>query len=308
MTFGALSGLWKFDQDQDDSIPLRAAVEARLPDVDYTALDVDAARRTAFLRRSGMRAHLGGVGKGYAIDRAAAILRARGFNDFMIQSGGDLFVSGRWGDRSWRVGIRDPRGAADRSFAALDLTNATVSTSGDYELFFLREGRRYHHILDPKTGLSSLFLDIPQTEFISGGEQGVLGLAFHPGYADNGRYFLHLVNADGNIEIREYARSANPNAGAVKTIIEVPHPVNQNHNGGTIVFGPNDGYLYVSIGDKTEDGKLVVRVWWKPWILCVWGGALVMIAGGLVSLSDRRLRVGAPSRRARSIGAMEAAE
>jgi thiamine biosynthesis lipoprotein len=152
VTFGALSGLWKFDQDQDDGIPARAAVAARLPDVDYASLEIDAARRTAFLLRRGMRAHLGGIGKGYAIDRAAAILRGRGFNDFMIQSGGDLFVSGRRGDRPWRVGIRDPRGPADRSFAALDLTNGTFSTSGDYERFFLRDGRRYHHILDPDLG------------------------------------------------------------------------------------------------------------------------------------------------------------
>jgi len=152
VTFGALSGLWKFDQDQDDNIPSRAAVAARLPDVDYTSLDLDAARGTAFLRRPGMRAHLGGIGKGYAVDRAAAILRGRGFRDFMIQSGGDLFVSGRRGDRPWRVGIRDPRGPADRSFAALDLTNSTFSTSGDYERFFIRDGRRYHHILDPDLG------------------------------------------------------------------------------------------------------------------------------------------------------------
>jgi len=152
VTFGALSGLWKFDQDQDDSIPPRSAVTARLSDVDYTALEIDSARGTAFLRRPGMRAHLGGIGKGYAIDRGAAILRARGFNDFMIQSGGDLYVSGRRGDRAWRLGIRDPRGPADRSFAALDLTNRTFSTSGDYERFFIRDGQRYHHILDPDLG------------------------------------------------------------------------------------------------------------------------------------------------------------
>jgi FAD:protein FMN transferase len=152
VTFGALSGLWKFDQDQDDSIPARGAVAARLPDVDFTALEIDPARRTAFLRRRGMRAHLGGIGKGYAVDRAAAILRSRGFSDFMIQSGGDLFVSGRRGDRPWRLGIRDPRGPADRSFAALDLPNGTFSTSGDYERFFIRDGRRYHHILDPDLG------------------------------------------------------------------------------------------------------------------------------------------------------------
>ena len=152
VTFGALSGLWKFDQDQDDTIPSKAAVAARLPDVDYTALDTDAARSTAFLRRVGMRAHLGGIGKGYAIDRAAAILRARGFRDFMIQSGGDLLVSGYRDGRPWRLGIRDPRGPADRSFATLDLTNGTFSTSGDYERFFIKDGRRYHHILDPDLG------------------------------------------------------------------------------------------------------------------------------------------------------------
>jgi thiamine biosynthesis lipoprotein len=152
VTFGGLSGLWKFDQDQDNVIPPRAAVAARLPDVDYTALEIDTAHRTAFLRRPGMRAHLGGIGKGYAVDRAAAILRGRGFHDFMIQSGGDMFVSGRRGDRPWRLGIRDPRGPADRSFATLDLTNGTFSTSGDYERFFMKDGRRYHHILDPDLG------------------------------------------------------------------------------------------------------------------------------------------------------------
>jgi thiamine biosynthesis lipoprotein len=152
LTFGALSGLWKFDQDQDDRIPSPAAVAARLPDVDYTALEFDPARGTAFLRRPGMRAHFGGIGKGYAIDRAAAILKARGFRDFMIQSGGDLLVSGQRGDRPWRLGIRDPRGPADRSFATVDLTDGTFSTSGDYERFFMHDGRRYHHILDPDLG------------------------------------------------------------------------------------------------------------------------------------------------------------
>jgi len=64
---------------------------------------------------------------------------------------------------------------------------------------------------------------------------------------------------------------------------------------GIITFGLSQ--LYISIGDKTEDSKLVVRVWYKPWILCIWLGAVIMAAGGAVSLSDRRLRVGAPSRR-----------
>lgn len=78
---------------------------------------------------------------------------------------------------------------------------------------------------------------------------------------------------------------------------------------GIISFGASQ--LYISIGDKNQQGAHVVRIWWKPWILFIWGGAVVMMIGGFVSLSDRRLRVGAPSKRARTIiapGALEAAE
>jgi thiamine biosynthesis lipoprotein len=152
ITFGALSGLWKFDHDQDNQVPRPRDVEARLPLVDYRAVDIDAKAGTVLLRRAGMRLHLGGIGKGFAVDRAAAMLRAHGVSNFMIQSGGDLYAAGRRGDRAWRAAIRDPRGPADRIFAALELNDETFSTSGDYERFFIRDGRRYHHILDPDSG------------------------------------------------------------------------------------------------------------------------------------------------------------
>ena len=152
VTFGVLSGLWKFDHDLDGNIPARADVVARLPLIDYRQLEVDVAKSTAFLKQKGMRVHLGGIGKGYAVDRAAAILRGRGFNDFMIQSGGDLYVAGTRGDRPWRAGIQDPRGAKGSSFAAMDLTDSAFTTSGDYERFFMKDGHRYHHIIDPDTG------------------------------------------------------------------------------------------------------------------------------------------------------------
>ncbi len=152
VTFGGLSNLWKFDHDQDNRIPKPEDVGSRLPFINYRALEFDVPSRTAYLQRKGMRAHLGGLGKGYAVDRASNMLRSRGVKDFMIQFGGDLYVAGRRGDRPWRLGIRDPRGPVDRSFAALDLTNSSFSTSGDYERFFLAGGRRYHHILDPDLG------------------------------------------------------------------------------------------------------------------------------------------------------------
>jgi thiamine biosynthesis lipoprotein len=152
VTFGALSGLWRFDHDQDNRIPDPRDVRARLPLIDYKSIEIDDEAGTVFLTRPAMRIHLGGIGKGYAIDRAVALLRAHGIRDFMIQSGGDLYVSGGRGDRPWRVAIRDPRGPVDRMFAALDLSDGTFSTSGDYERFFLNAGRRYHHILDPDLG------------------------------------------------------------------------------------------------------------------------------------------------------------
>jgi thiamine biosynthesis lipoprotein len=152
VTFGALSGLWKFDHDQDNVLPDMREVRRRLPLIDYRAIQIDEAAGTVFLARKGMSMHLGGIGKGYAIDRGAAILRARAFHDFMIQSGGDMYVAGLKDRRPWRLGIQDPRGPADHTFASLDLSDGTFSTSGDYERFFIKNGRRYHHILDTAVG------------------------------------------------------------------------------------------------------------------------------------------------------------
>jgi thiamine biosynthesis lipoprotein len=152
VTFAALSGLWKFDQNIDGHVPDRSKIAPRLPLIDYKGLQIDDRAGTAFLTRPGMQINPGGIGKGYAIDRAVTILRGAGLADFMVQSGGDMFIAGRRGDRPWRVGIQDPRAPADTLFAAIEITDAAFSTSGDYERYFMRDGRRYHHILDPDTG------------------------------------------------------------------------------------------------------------------------------------------------------------
>jgi FAD:protein FMN transferase len=153
VTFGALSDLWRFDdQDKDNRVPDRAEVRRRLRLIDYRALILDPAAGTAFLKHPGMRAHLGGIGKGYAVEQAVKMFRERGVEDFMIQAGGDLYVGGTKGGRPWRLGINDPRGPGGSSFATIELSNATFSTSGDYERFFMKDGVRYHHIIDPATG------------------------------------------------------------------------------------------------------------------------------------------------------------
>lgn len=150
--FGVLSDLWRFDHDQDNRVPDPAVVKRRLPLVDASRIELDPTHRTVFLPDAQMRIHVGGIGKGYAVDRAVRVLRTRGLQHFMVQAGGDLYAAGRRGDRPWRVGIRDPRGRAGRYFAFAEVEDKTFSTSGDYERFFIKDGVRYHHIIDPHTG------------------------------------------------------------------------------------------------------------------------------------------------------------
>ncbi len=152
VSWGVLAGLWRFDHDQDNQLPDMNEVRRRLPLIDYRAVDIDQPPGMVYLRHPGMRLHLGGIGKGYAIDNAARILRQHGIRDFMIQAGGDLYVGGVKDGRRWRLGIQDPRGPANKTFAAIELSDRTLSTSGDYERYFMHGGRRYHHIIDPTTG------------------------------------------------------------------------------------------------------------------------------------------------------------
>ena len=152
ITFGALSDFWNFNHDGTDRVPDMDAVRARLPLIAWEDVEIDEAAGTVRLPRSGMSFNLGGIGKGYAVDRAVAILRDAGLGNFLIQAGGDLYVGGQPKGRPWRLGIQDPRSSGGTPFAVMDLADATFSTSGDYERFFIRDGRRYHHILDPDLG------------------------------------------------------------------------------------------------------------------------------------------------------------
>jgi FAD:protein FMN transferase len=152
ITVGSFKGLWKFDEDMDQTLPDRAEVKRRLAKVGYRHLALDKRKRTVFIKRAGVSITLGGIAKGYAVDRCVALLHALGYVDFMIQAGGDMYVSGKKGADPWVVGIRDPRGAKDAMFAVAPVENHSFSTSGDYERGFVQDGVRYHHILDPRTG------------------------------------------------------------------------------------------------------------------------------------------------------------
>lgn len=152
ITIGPLSALWGFSDDRPVRVPDPDTLAARRALVDYHDLILDPADTTAFLRRPGMMLDLGGVAKGYAIDRAVAVLRAEGMKRFLVDAGGDLYAAGTRADGGrWRVGIKHPR-RPDALVATLELQDQAVATSGDYERFVIRDGRRYHHLLDPRTG------------------------------------------------------------------------------------------------------------------------------------------------------------
>ena len=153
ITFESLHGLWKFDQDLDPNPPSAAAIKAKLPLVDYHHVKLDKGKRTVYLDAKGVRIGLGGIAKGYAVDRAAAVLDKAGLESFYVQAGGDLFTRGHKPDGSeWQTGIRDPRGPEGTFFALLPVSDHAFSTAGDYERSYLASGKRYHHIIDPHTG------------------------------------------------------------------------------------------------------------------------------------------------------------
>lgn len=152
ISVGAFAGLWKFDQDMDGTLPDPAEVKRRLALVGYRNIVLDKRKRTVFLKQKGMKITLGGIAKGYAVDKCVALLHGLGFTSFMVQAGGDMYISGKKGDKPWVVGIRDPRGGPGSLFASTAIEDHSFSTSGDYERGFVKDGVRYHHILDPRTG------------------------------------------------------------------------------------------------------------------------------------------------------------
>ncbi len=153
ITFESLHGLWKFDQDLDPTPPSAAAIKARLPSVNYRLVKVDDAASTLFITKAGTKISLGGIAKGYGVDRAAKVLKEAGVEAFYAQAGGDLLTAGTKPDGSeWSAGVRDPRGPDGSYFAILPVTDHAFSTAGDYERAYVVGGKRYHHIIDPRTG------------------------------------------------------------------------------------------------------------------------------------------------------------
>jgi thiamine biosynthesis lipoprotein len=154
ITFQAMSEIWKFGSaaEAEPKLPSKAEVEQRRKLVDYRTVELDPAARAVRIPKA-HKLGLGGIAKGFIVDRAADIFKQAGIQTFLVQAGGDLYGAGRKPDGSaWVSGIQDPRATQGVFFATIELTDHAFSTAGDYARSYVIGKRRYHHIIDPRTG------------------------------------------------------------------------------------------------------------------------------------------------------------
>jgi thiamine biosynthesis lipoprotein len=151
ITYASVGYLYDFKKGVH---PDQKAIAGALPGINWRHMVLDAKATTVFFQRAGMRIDLGGIAKGYSVDKGIEILQKQGITRAMVNAGGDTRIIGDRFGRPWMVGVRDPDHEG-KTFLKLPLTDTAFSTSGDYERYFDEDGRRYHHILDPKTGDSA---------------------------------------------------------------------------------------------------------------------------------------------------------
>jgi len=147
ITIAPLAELWGF-YSKEYYLPASQEIKDCLVSVGYKYLSLDAGRLTG--TREGVKIDLGGVAKGYAISEAIRVLKSNGVASALIDAGGDIYALGKKGSKLWKVGIKDPRGEGTLGY--VEVEDLAVMGSGDYERFFIKDGKRYHHIFNPKTG------------------------------------------------------------------------------------------------------------------------------------------------------------
>lgn len=156
LTFASLGRYYNYREGISPSEEQRKAL---LPAINFRHVELDRAAKTVHFRHPQVYIDLGGIAKGYAVDRAVAILRDRGVEHATVSAGGDSRVLGDKRGQPWIIGIKNPRQRADdpETLIRMPLADVAVSTSGDYERFFIDEksGERIHHILNPKSGISA---------------------------------------------------------------------------------------------------------------------------------------------------------
>lgn len=151
-SIGPLIKLWGFGT-ADASVPDNNELNTALNKVDYRLIELNENEKTVFLQEEGMSLDLGGIAKGYAADVVKDIVNQHGVQSAYIDIGGNIFVIGNKVDNTpWNIGIQDPRRNRGNVMASIKFSDKTIVTSGNYERYFIEDGRSYHHILDTETG------------------------------------------------------------------------------------------------------------------------------------------------------------
>lgn len=159
-TIAPVISQWNFSEKiADRTVPLRSDINRALKLVDYTKVKINSAESTVYLIEKGMQLDLGGIAKGYGADKAILAIKSRGIKAALVAIAGDIRGYGlSSAGHAWKVGVQNPRpdSVSDKPWediiASLELKDRAVSTSGDYQRFFIKDGKRYHHIIDPETG------------------------------------------------------------------------------------------------------------------------------------------------------------
>lgn len=148
ITWHGMANIWHFD---DRFVPpSQIMVDQARRYVNFRAIQIEGNR--VFLPQAGMSIGLGGIAKGYAVDRASEVLARAGFQDSMVDGGGDIRVSGTRNGIPWQMGIQDPRRERGILIGRVPLSGGAIVTSGDYERFRIVNGVRFHHIIDARNG------------------------------------------------------------------------------------------------------------------------------------------------------------
>jgi len=149
ITVGPLTELWRRAREKKTP-PSIEDVKEKLNLVNFKNIEMDQEGKV-FLKKKDMAIDLGGIAKGYAVDRAFDVLRSLGYKNMIVNAGGDLRVGGTKNKQPWSIGIQNPR-ESQKILARISVSDTALATSGDYEKYFIYQGKRYHHIFNPKDG------------------------------------------------------------------------------------------------------------------------------------------------------------
>ncbi len=152
ISVGPLTSLWNIG-NKNAKVPSKAEIEKVLPLVNYKNIILDKKNRTIFLKNKGMKLDLGGIAKGFCADKIASFLKENDVKNAIINLGGNVYVLGK-NDRNtdFSIGIQDPSKDSTAPMASIHVSNKSIVTSGIYERFIEKDGKIYHHMLNPKTG------------------------------------------------------------------------------------------------------------------------------------------------------------